>query len=163
MRANFAYFLIFFMVLVLDSCIHKPVYPSQPVIAYKDFIRYGNPANPTTAELVVSFTDNEGDISLPNKEPSLCMVYFYWDTTGVDHWSAYDMHSGIGTFDTLKFCLWVPQVLPNGDSSEPMKGLIYAKLDPFIKLHNRIKYVVYLKDQAGHTSDTIHTPAFTFP
>lgn len=161
------------LVLILTSCKEKPVYPSQPVIAYKDFIRYGsNPSDPDSVELVVSFTDNEGDIGLDQsdtfgifKRGNIYMDYLYWDTvgTGSDHWSYYDITQPDSVpFDTFKIAYRVPPVLPSGDPAEPMKGLIYVKQKPFIKVYNKIKYVVYLYDKALHRSDTIHTPAILF-
>lgn len=154
------------------SCKDKPSYPSTPVITYKNFIRYGNPSNPDSVELVVSFTDNEGDIGLDQsdtfglfKTGNIFMDYLYWDTTGTgpDHWSYYDMTPTDSIpFDTLKVAYRVPPVLPDGDPAEPMKGLIYVKQKPFIKVYDKIMYVVYLYDKAHHRSDTIHTPAFLF-
>ena len=166
MKKSLTYILIL-IALIYASCVKKPVYPSTPVIAYKDFIRYGNPSNPDSVELVVSFTDNEGDIGLQqsdtigdNKYGNLWMVY-YFDTAG--YWEPFDssLVSPI-PFDTFKVAYRVPPVLPDGDPAEPMKGLIYVKQSPFVKVFDKMKYVVYLYDLAGHRSDTIHTPAIIF-
>ncbi len=170
MQKSYIY-LLFFMVLTLASCVDKPTYPSQPVIAYKDFIKYGDPADPDSLELVVSFTDNEGDIGLAQSDNqgifnsgNLYMTYYFWDTSGVDHWTAYDLNQGTGNFDTLIYPFRVPLVLPEGSKDQPMKGYIFAKINttPFPP-YKRFKYVVYLYDRAMHRSDTIHTPALTFP
>lgn len=166
MKANLTYILILF-VLAYTSCIEKPTYPSEPVIAYKDFIRYGNdPANPDSVEVVVSFTDNEGDIGLDQadthglfKEGNIWLV-FYYDSNGT--WAAYDETPSTPAFDTFKVAYRVPPVLPAGDPAEPMKGLIYVKQNPFVKVADTIKYQIYLYDRALHKSDTIHTPAITF-
>jgi hypothetical protein len=150
------------------SCIEKPTYPSEPVIAYKDFIRYGNdPKNPDSVEVVVSFTDNEGDIGLEQadtngdfKYGNIWLVFFY-DSLGT--WAAYDSSDQSPVpFDTFKVAYRIPPVLPPGDPSEPMKGLVYVKQSPFIKVFDKIKYVVYMYDRAGHRSDTIHTPPLNF-
>lgn len=159
--------------LTLASCIDKPTYPSTPVITYKDFIRYGNnPSDPDSVELVVSFTDNEGDIGLDQsdtfgifKSGNIFMDYLFWDTSGPgpDHWSYYDMSPADSIpFDTLKIAYRVPPVLPEGDPAEPMKGQIFVKQKPFIKVFDRIKYVVYLYDKVHNRSDTIHTPSIIF-
>lgn len=55
---------LFSMVLTISSCVKKPVYPSEPVIAYSDFLHYGNFSNPDSVELAFTFTDNEGDEGL---------------------------------------------------------------------------------------------------
>lgn len=167
MKSNLAYILVLIS-LAYASCIEKPVYPSEPVIAYKDFIRYGNnPKDPDSVEVVVSFTDNEGDIGLEQadthglfKNGNIWLVYYY-DSSGT--WAAFD--SSISTpvpFDTFKYAYRVPPVLPSGDPAEPMKGLIYVKQKRPFKVHDTIKYVVYLYDRALHKSDTIHTPALIF-
>jgi hypothetical protein len=169
MKKIFLYSVIF-LGFALHSCIEKPVYPSTPVIAYKDFIRYGDPSDPDSVELVVSFTDNEGDIGLAQDDTfgifstgNIFMDYMYWDTTGVDHWSYYDNTPADSIpFDTLKIAFRVPPVLPPGDPAEPMKGLIYVKQKAPVNIFPKIKYVVYLYDKARHKSDTIHTPVILF-
>ncbi len=170
MKKTLLYTLLF-TALVYSSCIEKPVYPSTPVIAYENFLKYGNdPKNPDSVELVVSFTDNEGDIGLEQsdtvpaffKSGNIWLVYFY-DSANTGIWAAYDNSPASPVpFDTFKFAYRVPPVLPPGDPSEPMKGFIYVKQKPFVKAHESIKYVVYLYDRALHRSDTIHTPKISF-
>lgn len=148
------------------SCVKKPQYPSQPVIVYKDFLRYGNPADPDSVELVLSFTDNEGDIGLTPEDKkgilangNLFMIYYY-DSSGT--WAAFDPNP-IPPFDTMKIMYTVPPLLPNGEISEPVKGTIFVKQYAPFRAHNKIKYAVYMYDKDLHRSDVIHTPAITFP
>lgn len=164
---------ILFAAIAIASCIKKEVYPSQPVITYKNFLRYGsNPASPDSMELVVSFTDNEGDIGLESsdtngifKRGNFWMIYLY-DSSGV--WAAGDSNLVTPQIDTIRKGYRIPpEVLPPDDASEPMKGLIYIKQKkipsgPPIVSHKKIKYIVYLYDKAFHKSDTIHTPAIIF-
>ena len=167
MKRTFAHTLIF-IALTYSSCVDKPTYPSQPVITYKDFIRYGNLANPDSVELVVAFTDNEGDVGLGQTDVqgifsigNIFMDYYSWDTAGADHWSPVD-NPLTPAIDTFRIAYRVPPVLPEGDLAEPMKGLVRVKQKPFIKVFDKIMYVVYLYDKAGHRSDTIHTPPIIF-
>jgi len=139
------------------------------VIKYVDFLKYGNPANPDSVELVVSFTDNEGDIGLEPgdtfgifKDGNIWLEYYYDSANLGTTWAAFDNSLGTAPFDTFKIFYRVPPVLPDGDPSEPMKGLIYVKQSPYLKIHDRIKYVVYLYDRALNRSDTIHTPPISF-
>jgi hypothetical protein len=171
MKKILPYFLLF-VLATFASCIDKPTYPSTPVIAYKNFIRYGNPSNPDSVELEVSFTDNEGDIGLDQTDTSgifskgnIYMDYMYWDTvgTGPDHWSYYDTSPADSIpFDTLKIAYRVPPVLPEGDPAEPMKGLIFVKQKAPVNIFPKIMYVVYLYDKQYHRSDTIHSPPIYF-
>ena len=140
-------------------------YPSEPAIEYKDFIRYGNPSNPDSVSLVVSFTDNEGDIDLTQadtqgvfKYGNFVMVYYY-DSSG--YWAAYDPNP-LPPFDTIKFFYRVPHLSFKGNTEEPMKGVIYAKQYPFINPFQKIKYKVYMYDKAMHKSNVIETPPIQF-
>lgn len=174
MKKNLIYTLLL-LALGYASCIEKPVYPTEPVIAYKDLIRYGlNPLQPDSVEVVVSFTDNEGDIGLDQadthsifKDGNIRLVYYY-DSASTGTWAAWDTsEASTDPFDTLIYFYRVPPVLPEGDPAEPMKGLIYVKL--FTKdngistiVHDRIKFGVYMFDKAEHKSNVIETPPFDF-
>lgn len=155
--------LAFIVLMIISSCGKKIIlYPSEPVITYKDFIRYGDPSNPDSVKLVVSFTDNEGDVGLDKadtqgifKYGNLFMVYYY-DSLG--HWAAYDPNPA-PPFDTLKFSYRVPPLHPQVHDPEPTTGIIYAKQYPFISPFKKIKYGVYMYDKAMHKSNTIETPA----
>ncbi|MFH1005251.1 MAG: hypothetical protein V1781_07140 [Bacteroidota bacterium] len=143
------------------SCIKKIHYSSVPHIEYEDFIRYGK--NIDSVELVISFTDEEGDIGLDKadtqgifKNGNLWMIYYY-DSNGT--WAAHDTSRTSPQFDTLKIGFRVPPLLPPGDPDEPMKGLIYVKQNPFINFSKKIMYEIYLYDKAMHKSEKIKTPA----
>ncbi len=164
------YLLVFivFSGILISSCVKKPKYPSVPVIAYKDFLRYGNPHNPDSVEIVITFTDNEGDIGLTQadtlgifKKGNVYMYDSYWDTTGVDHWAVYDPPI-TPQVDTSFIYYRVPPILPDGDPSEPVKGQIFIKQRPFVKVFDRIKYTIYMYDLAKHKSNTIETPPIDF-
>jgi hypothetical protein len=170
MKNKFLYPLLvfFFTGILFSSCIKKPVYPSEPVIAYKDFLRYGNPSSPDSVALVVSFTDNEGDIGLGQSDTNgifkfgnFWMIYFWWDAVN-NKWNVVDTDPGTPAIDTLKIPYRVPIVLPKEDSSEPVKGLIYAKQNPFLNPYKRIKYEVFMYDKAMHKSNVIETPPLDF-
>ncbi len=172
MRYNvtYSFFVSLFIGILIPSCVKKPVYPSTPVIAYQDFIRYGKSfLTPDSAELVISFTDNEGDIGLTQKDTfginklgNLWMIYYYLDTLS-GKFVPYDLIKSTPEIDTLKISYRVPVVLREQDKSEPVKGLIYAKLkQPSMAYHNKVMYKVYLFDLAGHYSNRIDTPVFDF-
>lgn len=158
--------------IAISSCRDKPVYPSEPFIVYKDFLRYGNPSNPDSVELVVSFTDNEGDIGLEPADTlplgvfgpgNFWMIYFYWDTTGgTGHWSPLDMNLTTPAIDTFFIPYRVPPVLPDGDKNEPMKGFIYVKQKKPFPPYRKIMYKAYMYDKAKHKSNTIDTPDINF-
>lgn len=163
-----AAFLVLFTGISLISCIKKPVYPSEPVIAYDNFIRYGDPANPDSVEVVISFTDNEGDIGLTQadtfgifKKGNVCLYESYWDTTGTDHWAVWD-NPLTPAIDTSFIYYRVPLILPEEDPTEPVKGLIYVKQRPYVKVFDRVRYTIYMYDLAKHKSNTIDSPPIDF-
>lgn len=169
---RFFFLLAALSLVAMPSCIKKPSYPSEPVIEYKNFLRYGNPADPDSVDLVLSFTDNEGDIGLdPSdtfgvfKKGNLYMIYLY-DSAHIGNFIPFDDSLGLGQqFDTFKLYYRVPPLLPAGDPSEPMKGLIYArqsKKTGFSVVHDTIKYEVFLYDKALHKSNVIRTPVIIF-
>lgn len=173
---------LFLAIIAISSCVDKPTYPSEPVIVYKDFIRYGNSANPDSVELVVSFTDNEGDIGYDqadvigvfgNSSDSLkygnfWMIYLYEDTSG--NFVPYDLDLSTSPIDTLKYYYRVPLVLPDGDPDEPVKGLIFAKSKrggippskPPIFPDKKIMFKVYMYDQAKHKSNIVESLPIEF-
>jgi hypothetical protein len=160
--------LIVFSGIFISSCVKKPEYPSEPVIAYKDFIRYGNPSSPDSVEIEITFTDNEGDIGLTQADMhgffskgNVCLYETDWDTTGVDHWAVWD-NPVTPQVDTTFVYYPVPLVLPEGDPNEPVKGLIFIKRTPFVAIFPRIMYTIYMYDLARHKSNTIETPPIDF-
>jgi hypothetical protein len=166
---NFVYtFWIVIFMLFAGACIKKPKYPSEPEIAYVDFLRYGNNYNdPDSVELVVSFTDNEGDIGLEQSDTfgifatgNFWMIYSYYDSL-TNQWS-YDWDPATPQVDTFKIGMRVPPVLPDEDDSEPVKGLIFAKQEAPFRMHSKIKYLVYVYDKALHKSNVIETPPLEF-
>ena len=160
--------LVFVAGIIITSCNKEKVfYPSQPAITYKDFLRYGNSSHPDSVALVVSFTDNEGDVSIEQKDKqgllkdgNFFMYLYFWDTTGVGHWEADNPYTP--QIDTIKFTYSVPPLLPKHNENEPMQGVIYAKQYPFINPFKKIKFVVYMYDRALHKSNIIETPALQF-
>ena len=160
------------------SCVKKPTYPSTPLISYNNVFRYGKQTDPDSIEVAINFQDEEGDVGLDQsdtfgifKNGNLWLVYYY-DSGNVHptippyYFCAWDSSSNpLPPFDTLKIGYRVPRVLPPNETSQPMKGIIYAKLKkPSIKLpvHRVIMYKIYMYDRAMHKSNTIKTPELIF-
>lgn len=125
------------------------------------------PYSKDSVELVVSFTDNEGDIGLEKadstgifKNGNFYMVEF-WDSSGI--WAPAFPSNTTTRLDTITYYYRVPLVLKEGEKSQPMKGLIYAKIKPWINVFKKIKLDVYMYDEARNKSNRISTPAITFP
>jgi hypothetical protein len=172
MKLSIPYLLLFAVLsgLFVGGCIKKPEYPSEPVIGYSDFLRHGDPADPDSIEVVITFTDNEGDIGFTEvdthgifKRGNIFMYDSYWkDTVGGGHWVLFDDSISTAQIDTHFINYRVPPILPEGDPEEPVKGLILIKQRPFVMIFPKIKYTIYMYDQARHRSNTIETPAIEF-
>ena len=162
--------------LFIYSCVKKPSYSSTPVISYNNFFRYGvNASDPDSIVLAINFQDEEGDIGLDQsdmngvfKYGNLWLVYYY-DSANVYpyYWCPFDTSVGpLTPFDTLKIPFRVPVVLPQNETSQPMKGIIYAKLNRMIirplPSHKTIMYQIYLYDRAMHKSNVVLTPVYVF-
>ena len=165
---------LLFVAVVFYTCVKKPTYPDAPVITYQNFIRYGkNASNPDSAKLVITFTDNEGDIGLDqsdttgplfgNGKGNVCMVYFF-DSTGKNNWLPYDVNPQTPQIDSQIVYFRVPLVLKDGEKAQPMKGLIFCRLDqPLSPFYKKFRYDVYMYDKAGNKSNRITTPAIILP
>ena len=182
MKARHIYILIFvvFSSAAIYSCVKKPSYPSTPLIGYNNFVRYGaNPSDPDSVVLSITFEDEEGDIGLYQSDHTgifasgnLFLVYYYDSLNAPPpnyHWCAVDTSAGPTTpFDTLKIHYSVPPVLAQTDKPQPMKGIIYVKLNRgniFRPGDKTIMYKVYMYDRAMHKSNVISAPTtggFTF-
>lgn len=175
MKTRYAYALILVILSwgFLYSCVKKPSYPSIPLIAYKTCLRFGaNPLNPDSIKVAINFQDEEGDVGMDVSEApaflkngNLFMTYFYDSANG--HFAAWDSSNNpLPPFDTLKIDYLVPRVLPANETSQPMKGVIYVKLNklsirPFSS-HKTIKYKICLYDKAMHKSNTIESDPLVF-
>ena len=180
MKGKGKYIFIFFVfsAVIIYSCVKKPVYPSTPLIAYSNVLRYGaNPADPDPIKVAITFEDEEGDIGISQSDTSgvfkhgnIWLVYWYDSTNPPNsypyHWCPFDTTTAqqTHTLDSFKIALRVPVVLAQ-NTTQPMKGIIYARLDRgsiHIPTHKIIKYGIYLYDRAMHKSNYVYTDPLVF-
>ena len=182
MKDKGIYIFIFFVFLavIIYSCVKKPVYPSTPLIAFSNFIRYGvNHSDPDSVALSITFEDEEGDIGFAQSDTNGIFAkgnffgILYYDSVPNRNphiWNLWNLNVGVTQggipFDTAELRYRVPVVLPP-NTTQPMKGIISVSIPRGSfkygwLLHQAIYYQVYIYDEARHKSNVISTPVFVF-
>ena len=143
----FGLFLMF-----LENCIQPPDYPKEPVIAFKNLTRTVLVQGQGTADstsVTLTFTDGDGDLG--DKDSLNVFVI-----------------DGRDQFLKSKFRIpFIPEEgVGNGISGEItlrlttscciLPGLPPCSADPAFPT-DTLKYIIYLKDRAGHESNRIET------
>jgi hypothetical protein len=157
--------------LLFASCLKREEFPPQPVIEYKDFIKYGN----DSAEFIFKFTDGDGDIGLTESDTfgnfapnapyyyNFSMTYFYKDGSG--NFQPYDaIDSTPAVMDTLKNGYRIPYITPEGQN-KVLDGEIRVKLlAPYIPIFDKnFKFDAFIYDRSLNKSNVISTPELTPP
>jgi len=151
-RNSFIAFVIFPVVaiLFLISCSKEETYPKIPEITFKSLKLLQNVALNDSVILIFSFTDGDGDIGSPKLDTVSRDVFIKF----------YEMKDGVFVpFDDPfgAFNYRVPFLIPRGNNNS-LKGDILINVDynP-LQPNDTVKYEVYLRDRAGHKSNTIVT------
>lgn len=145
-------FVIFTVVALffMNSCTDEETYPITPEIAFKSLEILQNTSQKDSVVLTFSFTDGDGDIGTPQLDTSGRDVFvkFYELKNGV--FVAFD--DPFGAFNYR-----IPFLIPRGNN-ESLKGDIRINVDyNVLQPNDTVKYEVYIKDRAGHKSNTIQT------
>jgi len=132
-------------------------FSQTPVIEYKSF----NPLlGDTAADLVITFSDGDGDIGKEkeDKANNLFMTYYYFD--GTKFRAFFDSFNN----DTLRIPYTIRKPIDDYEG-KPISGEVAVKLNQYrpTKTHKRIKYVMYMLDNANHKSNVLTTPELQVP
>jgi hypothetical protein len=141
------------------SCVKKKTYSQNPEIEFKSFTPL---LGDTAADLVIGFSDGDGDIGKDkeDKTNNLFMTYYYFDTLTQKFRAIYDPIA----LDTVRIPYTVRKPVDdyNGKS---ISGEVDVRINQYrpTKKQKRIKYVVYLLDNANHKSNVLTTPELQVP
>jgi len=160
MKIGNALFMVILLIGIILSCTKPPDYPDEPVIAFgrltKTIIEQGNAGTrPDTLELIIDFTDGDGDI-------------------GSDSINVFLTDSRNGAREIFRINPIPKQGTGNGISGEimiKMPNRVYfcctfpnttntcfpSKEYP----EDMVSYKVQIKDRAGNLSNEIETPPIT--
>jgi hypothetical protein len=156
MKLNYKYlFLCLTALLVYSACVKKKVYSQSPEIEYKDFY----PFQVDSADLVIGFSDGDGDIG-SDGERNLFITYYYKDSVTGKYTGYYDATNN----DTTRFTYAVKKPTDNYNGKS-ISGEVAVTLESYrhSKKAKNIKYTIYLVDQAGHRSNVVTTPEIVVP
>ena len=151
-------FVLFFLSLIIVSCVKEKEFPPTPSIAFLHYDAY----TPDSADCVISFKDGDGDIGiLPEDATSpndYKLKYLYKDlATGV--FLPYDSNLATPEMDTLFYSYRVPNLTPDGQY-KALDGEIRAKLRAapiYHPAHSIVKFEIFLRDRAGNVSNRVLT------
>jgi hypothetical protein len=141
------------------ACVKKKTFSQSPVIEYKSFTPL---LGDTAADLVIGFSDGDGDIGKEkeDKANNLFITYYYFDTLTNKFRAWYDSFQN----DTLRIPYTVRKPIDDY-SGKPISGEVAVKINQYrpTKTHKRIKYVMYILDNADHKSNLLTTPELQVP
>lgn len=153
--AKIAVLLVPVFVLVVSGCRKVTEYPPEPEIEFKDFLQFGS----DSAQLIISFTDGDGDIGLRDADTAAPYDYNLFLTY-------YEMQDGAWIQPVLAAPFWyrIP-ILRKSDSEKALQGDITVDLSPFYAAPgaDSVRYDIQLRDRALNTSNIISTPVILVP
>lgn len=140
------------------ACVKKKKYSLSPEIEYKSFF----PTGDYSAILTIGFSDGDGDIGKEKEDKSynLFTTYYYFDTITNKFRAFYDAINK----DTLRTPYTVRKPIDDY-SGKPISGELSIDMNEYrpTTSHKRIKYVMYLVDNAGNQSNVLTTPEINVP
>jgi hypothetical protein len=141
------------------ACVKKKTFSQSPEIEYKSFTPYGLT---DTADLVLGFSDGDGDIGKDkeDKTNNLFYTFYYFDT--VTKVFRADYNAVLNDTTRVPYTIRKPIDDYNG---KPISGEIAIKINGYrgSKTRKRIKYVLYMFDNANHKSNVLTTPEIQVP
>jgi hypothetical protein len=147
---------------VLASCIKEVNYPPEPVIEFNQFGVYRSVDDfDSIGQLTISYTDGDGDIGLYDYDTVEPYKYnFFLDFMYMKNGQWVQL---LPADTSLGFNARIPILTPNGKNKN-IKGNISIDIQLFYAWallgSDTIRFDVYIKDRALHSSNTVRTPAF---
>ena len=160
MNVKIKYFFTLTLLLgCLFACVKKKSFSQSPEIEYKSFFPYGLT---DTADLVLGFSDGDGDIGKDkeDKTNNLFMTFYFFDTVIQKFRADYNAI----LLDTVRIPYTIRKPIDDYNG-KPISGEVAIKINGYrgSKTRKRIKYVVYMLDNANHMSNLLTTPELNVP
>lgn len=153
-------YLFFAALLVFGtvSCIKKKTYPTVPEIEYKQFVPYEG----DTADLVIGFTDGDGDIGASENSTTqnLFVTYYYKDAVTGKYTAYYSSMLN----DTVRTG-YIVRSPTDSYKGKPISGEYSIRLQQYrhTTAVKQLKYVIVMYDNAGNKSNVLTTDEITAP
>ncbi len=149
---------------LFQFCVKPPNYPNEPIIEFtslsKNVMRQSQ-LGPDSLVVTISFTDGDGDLGSQNNEPNIYILdgrdSFPKDPYAIPYIELQGAGNGIS--GTISF------VLPTTCCIYPdLNGIKFPPCDTSKNAPQNLDtvfYSIYIKDRAGHVSNTIETGPIT--
>ncbi len=132
------------------SCTKEDTYPVTPDISFVSLEKLPNSSGKDSLVLTFAFTDGDGDVGTPKIDTVNRDVFVTLFELRNGVFVKYDDPYGV-------FNYRIPFMVPRGNN-ESLKGEIEISIDYNIfQANDTIYYDLYMKDRAGHVSNTIST------
>lgn len=139
--------------LFLQSCQKEDSLPVTPSIEFKSLEKFATvSAGFDSLVLTFAFEDGDGDIGFPESDTSSRDIFV----------KLFEKQNGVFVpivfTDTLLFTYRMPYLEPTGNNSSLKGDVIISYLGYLLGVPNdTVRYELYIKDRAGHISNTITT------
>lgn len=152
--------LLFISTAIFSSCRDENTFPAEPQITFKDMVKKTTAQGiDESADLVISFTDGDGDIGLssrdtaPPYDPS--SIYYY------NFYIKYFVKQN-GVFNELQLLIPSHQRIPfieNDNRNKALNGDIIMNISFFGFTFNNdtVRFEAFIYDRALHKSNTVTT------
>ncbi len=159
---NILLFVGIFLLFMVVSCKKHEVYPIEPVIEYKDFIKIDNGTGiDNKGYLIINFTDGDGDIGLQTEDtlPPYNINGDYYYNCLIDY---FELENDTFVKVDLPFTFNVRVPFIEEDlASRGIKGEVQVEVyfNNINSSNDSIRFTVQLIDRALHKSNIITTPS----
>ncbi|RLD46845.1 MAG: hypothetical protein DRI86_02115 [Bacteroidetes bacterium] len=159
---NILFFMGLFLLIWVVSCKKHEVYPIEPVIEYKDFIKIDNGTSiDNKGFLIINFTDGDGDIGLETEDtlPPYNINGDYYYNCLIDYFEL-ENDSFVKIDLPFTFNVRVPYI-EEDLANRGIKGEVQVEVyfNNINSSNDSIRFEVQLIDRALHKSNIITTPS----
>ena len=159
-----------FLMLILGTsgagCLPEPQFPDVPAIGFVSM----EPQNGGGRELVISFTDGDGDVGLSQADtlPPFCSSCIHHQNLKLEYeewrngaWVHIPLLAEAGQ---VPFYYRVPRVTPTGQNPA-LQGTIAVDMPTWFlnSPHDSVRFRIELWDRSLHVSNSIYTPILLKP
>jgi hypothetical protein len=156
MRILFKYsFVLTCLAIALYSCVKKKTYTTSPEIEFKNFYKVSQ----EVYEMTFTYKDGDGDIGKDQEDQTsnLSVTYHYFDNDS-SKFCTISVNKDTSTHYTIRktesFAMGKPVLADVTILLNPYRHADYAK---------RVKYTIFMTDNAGNKSNVITTPEIVTP
>ena len=136
-------------VVLINGCSKEETFPATPQITFKSLSVLNSSLQTDSVELIFSFVDGDGDLGTPATDILNRDIFV----------KIFELRNGVFVEPFLPAPLEykLPYLEPGGNNKS-LKGDVKINVDYNVGYPNdTIRYTVYIKDRAGHISNTITT------